>query len=529
MVDGKTTVPAPIGGPSSPFPQRVGRYELLLPLGTGGMATVFLARAHGAFGFERHVALKLLHAHLREDAEAKLHLLEEAKLAARIRHPNVVPVIEIDDDPVGLYLVMEYVEGETLSALLQAARAAKVAIPSPIAARILDDALAGLEAAHALRSETGTPLDLVHRDFSPQNILVATDGRTRLTDFGIAKAAGRAVRTKTGLVKGKVAYMSPEQARGHEVDRRCDVWAAGVLAWELVAGRRLHDSRDDVATLLSVVTEEPPLLSIVVDDVSPEVEATVASALTSDLDRRCGSAAELRARLQAAWERGAGVASHEAVGEFVLRLVGPRVVERRAQAAKIRVLRAGTVAAAPDDPVTDITMTAPNSGRRPNDAETAYIGVAKKDARVGSAPVPVTSDSASSIVAQIEERRSTRRTVASGLIAAAAIAAMITLAVASTTAPHADPASNVDTAPASSLTGSTTPPTPVTTAPAEPVPNLEGDLQPVEVAARASASRMVVRHVHAATHPAERSEAPKRAAPRSSAPKKLAGDPYGGN
>src|SRR5262249_12757921 len=152
------------------------RYELLLPLGTGGMATVFLARAHGAFGFERDVALKLLHAHLREDAEAKLHLLEEAKLAARIRHPNVVPVIEIDDDPVGLYLVMEYVEGETLSALLQAARAAKVPIPAPIAARILDDALAGLKAAHALRSESGTLLDLVHRDFSPQNILVATDG-----------------------------------------------------------------------------------------------------------------------------------------------------------------------------------------------------------------------------------------------------------------------------------------------------------------------------------------------------------------
>jgi serine/threonine-protein kinase len=494
------------------------------------MATVFLARAHGAFGFERDVALKLLHAHLREDAEAKLHLLEEAKLAARIRHPNVVPVIEIDDDPVGLYLVMEYVEGETLSALLQAARVAKTPIPAPIAARILDDALAGLEAAHALRSEGGTPLDLVHRDFSPQNILVATDGRTRLTDFGIAKAAGRAVRTKTGLVKGKVAYMSPEQARGHDVDRRCDVWAAGVLAWELVAGRRLHESRDDVATLLSVVTEEPPLLSFVVDDVSPEVEETIASALTSDLERRCGSAAELRARLQAAWEHGEGMASHEAVGELVQRLFGSRLVERVAQAAKIRELRAGTVPVVSEDPVTDITMTAPNSGPRPTDAETAYVGVARKDARVPSPPSPVTAEmGVSAVIARLEERRSTRRTVASGLIAAGAIAAMVTLAVASTTAPHVDPASSVETAPAPSPAGSTAQRIPVDTAPAEPVRDVDTEPRHAELLAPASVSRLVVKHAHAAAHAAERSETPKRAAPRSSAPKKLAGDPYGGS
>jgi len=184
-----------------------------------------------------------------------------------------------------------------------------------------------------------------------------------------------------------------------------------------------------------------------------------------------------------------------------------------------------------DEAVTDITMTAPKSGPRPSDAETAYVGIAKKDARPASPPATITAQTGvSSVVARLEERRSTRRTVASGLIAAGAIAAMVTLAVASTTAPHADPASSVERAlpPSPAVTAAPPIPLDVDTAPAEPTPDVDREPHPAQPAARASVSHLVVRRAHAAAHPAERSEAPKRAAPRSSAPKKLAEDPYGG-
>src|SRR5690606_7461695 len=272
-------MPHPDRQPTAPFPEKVGKYELLLPIGSGGMATVFLARSTGVGGFARDVALKLVHSHLRADEESKLHLLEEAKLSARIRHPNVVSVQEVDEDPFGLFLVMDYVEGDTLAGLERAAKKAGNPLNDRLIARLLNDALLGLHAAHELCDERGAPLGIVHRDFTPQNILVSVEGITRLTDFGVAKAADRAVRTKTGLIKGKIAYMAPEQARGHKLDRRCDVWAAGVVAWELIARRRLYTSEDDVSTLLKIVTERPTRLREVAPHVAPELDEAVAWAL----------------------------------------------------------------------------------------------------------------------------------------------------------------------------------------------------------------------------------------------------------
>lgn len=322
-----------------PFPEKVGKYELLLPIGTGGMATVYLARSSGVGGFERDVALKLVHAHLRTDEDSKLQLLEEAKLAARIRHPNVVPVLEIDEDPLGLFLVMDYVEGDTLSGLSRLCRSAGKALPLPLIGRILNDALLGLHAAHELTDERGKPLNLVHRDFSPQNILVSVQGITRLADFGVAKAADRAVRTKTGLVKGKIAYMSPEQARGQAIDRRCDVWAAGVVAWELLAGRRMHHSDDDVATLLSIVTEDPPRLCDVVPHIPKALSDVVASAVCPDVSRRCPTAEDLRKSLVKAFEESGGVADAQDLAKFVQHMVGPKLHERGAAVSEVRTLR----------------------------------------------------------------------------------------------------------------------------------------------------------------------------------------------
>ena len=280
------------------IPERIGCYEVLVPLGTGGMATVYLARAEVVPGVPREYALKLMHAHLRGDPEWATHLLDEARIAARVRHPNVVQVVEAGDDPLGLFLVLEYVAGDTLSGLSRAVRRLDRELPLRVSGRILIDALTGLNAAHELEDEAGAPLGLVHRDFSPQNILVGIDGVGRLTDFGIAKAPGGQV-TATGMLKGKVSYMSPEQARGQRVDQRCDVWAAGVIAWELLAGRRLFPNRNDTETLLAVVSSTPPHLREVKPEIPEALDALIAHALTPNLEARCPDVKTFRERLSA--------------------------------------------------------------------------------------------------------------------------------------------------------------------------------------------------------------------------------------
>ena len=288
------------------------------------MATVYLARAEGMGGFEREVAVKLIHAHLRENHELTLALLDEARIAAKIRHPNVVQVYDVGEDPSGIFLVMEYVEGDALSGLQRSAQLGGRRIPAAIGLRILADALAGLQGAHEQRDSNGLPLEIVHRDFSPQNILVGTDGVSRLTDFGIAKAAGRSGHTSPGSIKGKVAYMAPEQARGKSVDRRCDVWAAGVIAWELLAGHALHDSEDDVAVLLDVVTKAPPDLRSVDPSIPDGLADAVASALVVDREERCPSADILRSRLIDATRSLGGLADNAAVAAFIAELGGAR-------------------------------------------------------------------------------------------------------------------------------------------------------------------------------------------------------------
>lgn len=300
------------------FPVTLGRYELLAPIASGGMATVYLARAGGVGGFSRQVAVKVLNAKATSNlgATATEDLLAEARLAGRIRHRSVVPVIDVGHAEVGYYLVMDYVEGTSLAHLQQAAAHFEQRLPTAIALQILSEALEGLHAAHEAKDEQGAPLGVVHRDFSPQNILVGVDGTTRLTDFGIARSLDRTQYTKTGVVKGKLSYMSPEQAQGLALDRTSDVWAAGVIAWELLSGRRLFDG-DPVPTLLKLVSGEPPLLSSVCPDVPLPLAEAVASALVADRQRRCASAEEFRRRLLAACSGRVELASAEEVGEYV--------------------------------------------------------------------------------------------------------------------------------------------------------------------------------------------------------------------
>lgn len=284
--------------------RKVGRYRLERPLGSGASATVYLARLEGEAGFARHVALKLVHAPLpfaeqgsAEEAEVGQPLVE-ARVASRIRHPNVVPVLDLGrDEDDRLYLVMEYVEGATLNAMLR--RAAEVGTPLSleVGLAVLDDLLAGLHAAHEARGDDGAPLDLVHRDVSPHNVIVGVDGVARLTDFGIAKVTDATQQTAAGIVKGKPGYMAPEQLRGKGIDRRTDVWAAGVIAWEVFAGKRLYRAKDLMSLSLEIITEMPPDLAEVRADVPDGIAHAVARALARDIGDRWDTAEELRLAL----------------------------------------------------------------------------------------------------------------------------------------------------------------------------------------------------------------------------------------
>ena len=309
------------------LPQTLGRYELLLRIGSGGMAAVYLARARGVAGFQREVAVKIIHPHLSDESEFVQGLLQEARIAARIRHPNVVPVLDVGEEGSGAYLVMDYVEGDVLSAMARRERSAGKRVPSPIALRILCDALAGLHAAHELRDDGGELLQIIHRDFSPQNILVGIDGVARLTDFGVARVASLSSSTRSGLVKGKLGYMAPEQVRHpRSIDRRTDVWAAGVVAWELVTGQPLHAREEEAAMLLRIVSETPPRARSVQPDVPPAIDDAIAAALQMDVAERIATADELRRRLL---DAGLPVATAEEVGAYVKAQADPKLKERR--------------------------------------------------------------------------------------------------------------------------------------------------------------------------------------------------------
>ncbi|MFO0648673.1 MAG: protein kinase [Polyangiales bacterium] len=307
---------------------RLGRYEILGEIASGGMATVFLARAVGAGGFSRLMAIKRLHPHLESDDDFVRMFLDEARLAARIRHPNVVATLDVEDHD-GLYIVMEYIEGVTLQQLTRSAQRAGERVPIPVAARIALDILAGLHAAHELRDEHDQFLNLVHRDVSPQNVLLGTDGAARLTDFGIAKAASRLSMTRDGQLKGKISYMAPEQTRRGEVDRRADVFAMGVVVWEVLAGRRLFSGETDVEVLNQLLFEPIPRLKDHAPSLPSMLEQTVMRALERDPATRYASAAQFGDALDRATRMLGGPANHRVVAAFIQKVAGERIARER--------------------------------------------------------------------------------------------------------------------------------------------------------------------------------------------------------
>jgi serine/threonine protein kinase len=296
---------------------KLGRYEILAKLAAGGMAIVYVARVQSVAGFERLVAIKVLHANLAHEDEFIRMFLDEARLAASIRHPNVVPTIDISDsEEAGYFIVMEYIEGDHLGALLSSAHKTEETLPLPISMRIIADALGGLGAAHDLCDDTGKSLHLVHRDVSPHNIMVGRDGVVRLTDFGVAKAEDRLTHTRDGQVKGKLAYMAPEQAASGQTDLRSDLFSMGVILWECATGRRLFRAENTGATLNKLLHEVIPLPSSIDPRLAP-LDALLGRALAREPAQRFQTAEEFAQAIEDVAPTLGGLASLRGVARVV--------------------------------------------------------------------------------------------------------------------------------------------------------------------------------------------------------------------
>ncbi|MEO6573482.1 MAG: serine/threonine-protein kinase, partial [Polyangiaceae bacterium] len=318
-------------------PETFGRYVLHAPIARGGMATIHLARLIGAEGFSRIVAAKRLHPQFTEDPDFVSMFHEEARIASKIHHPNVVPVLDVVLSGNEVILVQEYVHGVPLDRLFKAALTDGKPTPVGVAIAIVAGVLSGLHAAHETKDETDQPLNIVHRDVSPQNVMVSMDGVPRLLDFGIAKAASSVYETRAGLLKGKLAYMPPEQLGGEGVTRTADVYSTGVLLWELLVHRRLHEGRGEMDIIKAVMDGNMETVTGALVEVRATIskerwaqlvalESIVAKALAPASEDRFATAADMLEALV----RAGHAATPMEVAQWV-KVLGADYLERRQQ------------------------------------------------------------------------------------------------------------------------------------------------------------------------------------------------------
>jgi serine/threonine-protein kinase len=335
-------------------PLVVGRYAIFDRIAAGGMASVHVGRLLGEGGFARTVAVKRLHPQFALDPEFVAMFLDEARLAARIRHPNVVATVDIVASEGEPLLVMEYVDGEAFSTLLRAAHDRNEHAPIDVVAGVMIQALTGLHAAHEAKNDLGEPLGLVHRDVSPQNVLVGTDGVARVLDFGVAKALGKLHTTRDGQLKGKLGYLAPEQVAGHAVTRRTDVFAASVVLWEALTGRRLFSADSEGGVLKGIMDTIVQAPSVHAPDVPAALDAVVLQGLSKEPADRFDSAKEMAEAI----ERAATPATARSIGQWVSDLAGPILQARTRLIESIESSSAGQ-AAAPRLPAPPAIAAAP--------------------------------------------------------------------------------------------------------------------------------------------------------------------------
>jgi serine/threonine protein kinase len=288
------------------------------------MAEIFLARGASVGGVERYVVLKRILRHRAGDAQLVRMFLDEARLAAQLQHANIAQVYDVGKLGDSYFFTMEYVHGETLRALLHRSRALRRSLPLNCVLTIAAGAAAGLHYAHERVARDGQPLGIVHRDVSPSNLMVSFDGNLKIVDFGVAKAADRIVETRSGTVKGKIGYLSPEQCKGGNVDRRCDLFAIGIVMWEMLATERLYRRATDFENMTAIVNEPPPPPSSRRSDVPPELDALVLRLLEKDPELRFQTGAELLEAIEEVAMRTQSMLSTASVSRYLRELFGQR-------------------------------------------------------------------------------------------------------------------------------------------------------------------------------------------------------------
>ena len=334
---------------------KLGNYELVLRVGRGGMAAVWVARERGPLAKDdRLVAVKVMLTELADETEFIKMFLDEVRLVRSIRHPNVVDVYEVGEHDGMMWMSMEWVEGESLHTVIAEAGKRR-AIPPELAVRIIADAAAGVHAAHELRDLDGSLRGVVHRDISPHNILIGTNGIVKLVDFGVAKAVGRiSEATRAGQLKGKFGYMSPEQALGKGVDRRSDIFSLGIVLFELTTSRRLFRGEHDIETLRLVISGAIPKPTLIDAKYPPELERIVLKALERNVSARYQTAAEFEHDLRAYLKSERLIVPQSGVAGILKRVLGDRIEQRRkAVRASLKALSSGAVPTAqllPNDP-----------------------------------------------------------------------------------------------------------------------------------------------------------------------------------
>jgi serine/threonine protein kinase len=346
----------------------IGKYRLVAAIGHGGMADVYLAASQGPAGFNKLLVVKELRPALAFDPEFLTMFLDEARLAARLNHPNVVQTYEVGTDDERYFIAMEYLDGQPLHRVLRRASERRNTLPLEAHLRILSEVLGGLHYAHDLRDFDGTPLQVVHRDVSPQNVFITYDGQIKLVDFGIAKALDSAAQTRAGTFKGKASYMAPEQARGEEVDRRSDVFAVGVMLWEALAKRRMWKGVPEVSVVRRMAAGDFPDLREHAAGTDEGLLAICERALAVEPARRFASAAEFQAALEAWLARQPDPMPPRKVGELVAAAFsGERERMRAVVEQQLRRLREAPDG---DDPLPSLSRTSVG-GRTPTSRHTA--------------------------------------------------------------------------------------------------------------------------------------------------------------
>ena len=341
---------------NSSDPSAFGKYRLIAELGHGGMADVFLAVNQGPAGFSKLVVLKRLRAQIADDPEFVAMLVDEARLAARLNHPNVVQTNEVGNVGTSYYIAMEFLDGQPFHRIQHRSRGTDL-MPTRMHVAVLSDVLSGLQHAHELADFDGTPLNVVHRDVTPHNIFVTYDGQVKVVDFGIAKAAGRGTaETRAGVIKGKVAYMSPEQAMCATLDARADLFAVGVMLWEAATGRRMWKGAEDLQILHRLISGEVPISPrAIVPEVPEELDRICQRALAIRREDRYPSAAAMQLELEAYVQSNGGRPTPRDIGKAVSELFKDRREE-------LKVIVEAKLAELKSMPASEFVVAAMESG-----------------------------------------------------------------------------------------------------------------------------------------------------------------------